>query len=185
MAYAAWSVVFGEQPTASKWNILGTNDASFADGTGIANMSMSTTSVSLPYKFSVYFNGSQNVTTSVAKINIDSETFDTNNNFDSSTNRRYVAPVAGFYYFSGAVAAFVTNNAFVHVKLYKNGSLVKNGNWPYNNTGGAQNIYGTVEGLIQLAATDYVELWAIASGTFTILGGATNTFLDGFLVSRT
>lgn len=29
MAYASWSVVFGEQPSASKWNILGTNDAYF------------------------------------------------------------------------------------------------------------------------------------------------------------
>lgn len=37
MSYVAWSVVFGEQPTASKWNILGTNDASFNDGTGIAD----------------------------------------------------------------------------------------------------------------------------------------------------
>lgn len=37
MAYTAWSVVFGEQPTAAKWNILGTNDASFNDGTGIAD----------------------------------------------------------------------------------------------------------------------------------------------------
>lgn len=37
MAYASWSVVFGEQPTATKWNILGTNDASFNDGTGIAD----------------------------------------------------------------------------------------------------------------------------------------------------
>lgn len=37
MAYAAWSVSFGEQPSASKWNILGTNDASFNDGTGIAD----------------------------------------------------------------------------------------------------------------------------------------------------
>lgn len=37
MAYAAWSVVFGEQPSAAKWNILGTNDSSFNDGTGIAN----------------------------------------------------------------------------------------------------------------------------------------------------
>ena len=36
MAYSSWSVSFGEQPTASKWNILGTNDASFNDGTGIA-----------------------------------------------------------------------------------------------------------------------------------------------------
>lgn len=35
MAYQSWSVVFGEQPSASKWGILGTNDASFNDGTGI------------------------------------------------------------------------------------------------------------------------------------------------------
>ena len=34
MAYAAWSVIAGEQPTTSKWNILGTNDASFNGGTG-------------------------------------------------------------------------------------------------------------------------------------------------------
>lgn len=37
MAYAPWSVTFGEQPSASKWNVLGTNDASFNDGSGIAN----------------------------------------------------------------------------------------------------------------------------------------------------
>lgn len=29
MAYASWSVVFGEQPSAAKWNILGTNDSYF------------------------------------------------------------------------------------------------------------------------------------------------------------
>lgn len=29
MAYTSWSVVFGEQPSAAKWNILGTNDAYF------------------------------------------------------------------------------------------------------------------------------------------------------------
>lgn len=29
MAYVAWSVSFGEQPSAAKWNILGTNDAYF------------------------------------------------------------------------------------------------------------------------------------------------------------
>ena len=37
MVYTAWSVVFGEQPSAAKWNLLGANDASFNDGTGIAN----------------------------------------------------------------------------------------------------------------------------------------------------
>lgn len=29
MAYSSWSVTFGEQPSAAKWNILGTNDAHF------------------------------------------------------------------------------------------------------------------------------------------------------------
>lgn len=37
MAYTAWSVVFGEQPTAAKWNQLGTNDAGFKDGTNFDN----------------------------------------------------------------------------------------------------------------------------------------------------
>lgn len=31
MAYNAWSVSFGEQPSAAKWNYLGTNDAFFED----------------------------------------------------------------------------------------------------------------------------------------------------------
>lgn len=29
MAYTSWSVVYGEQPSAAKWNILGTNDSYF------------------------------------------------------------------------------------------------------------------------------------------------------------
>lgn len=40
MAYTAWSVVFGETPSASKWNILGTNDAGFNDGTAIGNLAI-------------------------------------------------------------------------------------------------------------------------------------------------
>lgn len=51
MAYQSWSVVFGEQPSAAKWNILGTNDASFNDGTGIGavltNSNLSTTAGAL------------------------------------------------------------------------------------------------------------------------------------------
>lgn len=54
MAYASWSVVFGEQPSAAKWNILGTNDASFNDGTGIgtnaiAAASLATSAIKLGY----------------------------------------------------------------------------------------------------------------------------------------
>lgn len=45
MSYASWSVVFGEQPSAAKWNILGTNDASFNDGTGIGTNAVAAASL--------------------------------------------------------------------------------------------------------------------------------------------
>ena len=45
MAYVAWNVTFGEQPSAAKWNILGTNDASFNDGSGIGNDAITTAKV--------------------------------------------------------------------------------------------------------------------------------------------
>jgi hypothetical protein len=35
MAYTAWSVIFGEQPSAAKWNLLGSNDAAFNNGGGV------------------------------------------------------------------------------------------------------------------------------------------------------
>lgn len=53
MAYTAWSVVFGEQPSAAKWNLLGTNDAYFNDfltgaqGTAWATWSPTWTNITL------------------------------------------------------------------------------------------------------------------------------------------
>lgn len=45
MAYQSWSVSFGEQPSAAKWNILGTNDAAFNNGSGIPTANMAVTDV--------------------------------------------------------------------------------------------------------------------------------------------
>ena len=45
MAYTAWSVVFGEQPTAAKWNQLGANDAGFKDGTNIDASAITTAKI--------------------------------------------------------------------------------------------------------------------------------------------
>lgn len=41
--YTSWSVAFGEQPSASKWNIIGTNMASFDEriGSGLGSTSSS------------------------------------------------------------------------------------------------------------------------------------------------
>lgn len=42
MAYTAWSVVYGEQPTAAKWNQLGANDAGFKDMTNVDDLAVLT-----------------------------------------------------------------------------------------------------------------------------------------------
>lgn len=59
MAYASWSVVFGEQPSAAKWNILGTNDAHFNDLIGLVGTD--TVVHNIPYQA----NTSNSVTDSV------------------------------------------------------------------------------------------------------------------------
>ena len=187
MAYAAFSVVFGEQPSAAKWNILGSNDASFNDGTGIANMATSTTSISNPYKFAAQNAVTQNITDSVAtKITFGTEKFDTNNNFASST---YTVPVTGFYQFDAnvQVAGSVSTLAASSVILYKNGAaLYNNGLYPTNATGSSVFLAQSINILESCTAGDTLEVYAfgdVVGGVPQVSSGQA-TF-SGFLVSQT
>lgn len=184
MAYVAWSVVFGEQPTASKWNILGTNDASFNDGTGVANLAWDVTSVSNPYKFRAYLGTAQSPGTNT-KIQLKSENYDTNSNFDSTTNYRYTAPISGFYHFSGALRQLLSNGGQTQVVIYKNGSAAAYGQVIFNSSGGNQSMTSTASTDLQLAANDYIELYAGAASTASAYTEAEATYLCGHLVSRT
>ncbi len=184
MAYTSWSVVYGEQPSAAKWNILGTNDASFNDGTGIANMALSTTSISNPYKFRAYRSANFTSTSGAdTKVPLNSEVFDTNNNFDSTTNYRYTAPVSGFYWFHGSVV-ITTLNGYLQSSIWVSGVKNMSGNVIYR-TGAPQTHASTVGALIQLTAGQYVELYYYIDTALTVAGGSTNTHLLGFLVSQT
>ncbi len=186
MAYASWSVVFGEQPSAAKWNILGTNDASFNDGTGIGALSHSTTAVSLPYKFLAYHNTTQSLA-DAATVAFNTEIYDTNGNFASNT---YTAPVNGFYNFfwqvySQSVGAGVAASSYLKV----NGSLLTTGSITVGSGGGVD---ATSNGstLVQLSASDTVSIQHGHSGggSLTIYGQAgapRYTYFGGYLVSRT
>lgn len=71
MAYASWSVVFGEQPSASKWNILGTNDASFNDGTGIGTSVIDHTKVAAGAQVQMVYSQSQANSSGTGLIPVD------------------------------------------------------------------------------------------------------------------
>ncbi len=160
--YQAWSVIAGEQPTTSKWNILGTNDAAFNDGSGIVNAPAN------PYQAAAKRTTAQtniaNQTTT--KVQLSSEDYDTNNNFDSSTNYRYTVPVSGKYKVNWNLPFVDPEGRLTNVVafIYKNGSeLLRCGlTCPaIINIAAYLCLNGSRD--IPLTAGDYIELWGYGS----------------------
>lgn len=140
-----------------------------------------------PYKFSVYRSTAQNTGNGTfAKIQFNAEHFDTNSNYDSTTNYRYTAPVSGFYQFNASYSAATGASDTMIITLYKNGVEFNRGSRLVHTTAGlVQLVYAN---LIQLVAGDYVEIYSFASGGARVMEvGATvpHPTFSGFLVSRT
>jgi hypothetical protein len=134
-----------------------------------------------PYKFSVYRNSSQTPSAGAfTKVGFNTRIFDTGSNFDT-TNKRFIAPVNGFYFFTARQSSTNPNTVYL-IALYVNGTIHKRG----VNTTGTTTQGAEVSGLIQLSATDYVEVFVFAT-TANALEGTTKEFgtFDGFLVSAT
>lgn len=111
--------------------------------------------------FSAYALNSQSIATGTwTKIVINTEEFDTNSNYDSTTNYRFTPTVAGYYQISGSAAvAPATSTGFSINSIYKNGSEFKRGTACSMNTFGNGN---SVSALIYFnGSTDYVELYVI------------------------
>lgn len=130
--------------------------------------------------FSAYQSSAQSISSQTyTKVNLQTEEFDTNNNFDSTTNYRFTPTVAGYYQFNATVAQDTAVNLWP--LLYKNGTTNKSGNSVALASGiGA---IATVSGLIYLnGSTDYVELYIFTSGATTLSTGAALTTMQGVLV---
>jgi len=124
--------------------------------------------------FSAYGNISQNISNGIAtKISFNLEEFDTNNNYDSTTNYRFTPSVAGYYQVNLACryesTAAVSSNGEILIQLRKNGSAYKRG---WNSNGQLTSVMGTSGGLTYLicqcnaivylnGSTDYIEGWFV------------------------
>lgn len=112
--------------------------------------------------FSAYVGAAQSLTGfAFTKLALDTEEFDTNNNFDSTTNYRFTPTVAGYYQVNGNVGFNSVVNA-PQLVISKNGSGFKNGSNP--GTGNWSN----VSALIYMnGSTDYIELFGahVTSGS--------------------
>lgn len=132
--------------------------------------------------FSVSCSTNQSIANATAtKIQLNTEAFDTNSNFDSTTNYRFTPTVAGYYQINASV--YNGNNGGTGTQLiaiYKNGSPYKYTFGPYTN-GGSMGIFDIVS---LNGSTDYIEIYYIQSSGATqlITGGALYTWCSGSLV---
>jgi hypothetical protein len=98
------------------------------------------------------------------KVVLDTEQHDTDSAFDSSTNYRFTVPSGegGTYVFTGQVAHDdMVNTGHVDVTLYKNGSQVTAATVrDYAQVAFSYNMHIPFTFTLDLAASDYVELWA-------------------------
>jgi len=132
--------------------------------------------------FSVYRNSAQSISAgTLTKVQFDTETFDTNNNFDPTTNYRFTPTVAGYYQVNLSIN-FASNSGQLLVSIYKNGS---------RGVGGEGQIIATLSGgtivncsniVYMNGSTDYLEGYAFSASANSFNTGANNTFFSGAMV---
>jgi hypothetical protein len=108
--------------------------------------------------FNVNRSGTVNPASSTwTKIQLNVESFDTNNNFDSTTNYRFTPTIAGYYQFN--IRGIVTGSpSEAYVALYKNGS--NTGTYSLINSSGLNQWTGTTSDIWNAnGSTDYFELY--------------------------
>jgi hypothetical protein len=108
--------------------------------------------------------------------------FDTNSNFDLTTNYRFTPTVAGYYQISAGLTSTATGTGFCAIKIYKNSaSFVQ---IAYS-TATANYLGATGSALIYFnGSTDYIEFYVNQNSgvTATFNAGYTNTWATGCLV---
>lgn len=136
------------------------------------------------YKFSYYRNTAFSGSSGTNLITCDTSEFDTGSNYSTSTGK-FTAPIAGFYEFSGAINAAVNNGGWSQTLLYKNGTAVKAGSALEAFIASSQQaIATTVDAMLSLASSDYVQLYWVTNGV-SIYTGPANTWFQGHIYSQT
>lgn len=127
--------------------------------------------------FSAYLGTNQSLTAATfTKLQINTEEFDTNSNYDTSTYR-FTPTVAGYYQVSGGYS--LTAQGVPFVAVYKNGARWKDGAYTFNSNA----FVISMSCLVYLnGSTDYVELYGRTEASSTVSSGSSLTWFQGAMV---
>jgi len=158
--------------TLSAPAVSGTNTATLPAATGTVMVSGN-----MP-TFRATLSADQSLTSGVyTKVLFNTETFDTNNNFASST---FTPTVAGYYQLTINIqATFATLTRFI-VVLYKNGAVYERG---YDGGSFNNNSVSTTYLVQANGTTDYFDAYVYMAGTtLAVISGTTGSSFGGDLV---
>ena len=141
----------------------------FGDGTGPLNIQQNGVTLgvygNIP-AFSVTRSADQSVTQNAyTKVNFDLKNFDTNNNYDATTNYRFTPTVAGYYQINAK--AVLSGNTWTRglLSIYKNGAEAYRSQditFPANS---AALVLATSHIFSLNGSSDYLELYVYAVGS--------------------
>lgn len=133
--------------------------------------------------FSAYNSSVQSIANNTfTKVQFQTENFDTNNNFDNTTNYRFTPNVAGYYHISEQIALnSLTANSFS--AIYKNGSAIAYSPVAVGWSGIANTLSSVAADVYMNGTTDYVEVYVYqaSGGALNTVNAANASMFSGFL----
>jgi hypothetical protein len=153
-----------------------------SNGTSWVSSTPSVPSAGTGPAFGAYQSSQQNIASlnTWIKVNLQTEYFDTNNNFASS---RFTPTVAGYYQVNACMNVNYWNGIILSCGIWKNGSPYRNGNTGYPQTTGGVRV--TVSDLVYLnGTTDYIELYGFnyaATSNNVVTASQYGTYFTAFL----
>jgi len=148
---------------------------------GVNNSITSLTALVNP-TFSAYLGTAQAIPNNTnTRVNINTEEFDTNSNFNTTTNR-FTPTVAGYYEVTGQASFAANATGLCQILIYKNGAFVAT--TQVKNDSAAAPVISTSKLLSMNGSTDYIELFVVQSSgaSMNITAGAGLTFFQASFV---
>jgi hypothetical protein len=120
--------------------------------------------------------------TTYTKIQFNVEEFDTNNNYDNTTNYRFTPTVAGYYQVNCLMYSTTGSAANFYGYIYKNGAIFKaSQTMPTGGGGTSAGMFASA--LIYMnGSTDYIEGYLYVSQAATVLNDAAYNYFQASLV---
>jgi len=166
---------------------FGGNSIITSDGSG--TVTINSAQMKNTPAFEAHSNAGQSLSDNTyAKVALQTEILDTDNNFDNSSNYRFTPTTAGKYYFEGHVRTSGSAQSSLrnsYCAIYKNGSFYKEARNNFGDNDIRESSVGISAILDMNGSSDYVELYAAAdvtTGSASLLEGTKANYFLGYKI---